>query len=44
MVLNSSSQRALVLANQLLEAGNLAAAEQLLTPLMSAGPMRKCWA
>jgi len=38
MVLNSSSQRALVSANQLLERGNLAGAEQLLTPLMSTRP------
>jgi tetratricopeptide (TPR) repeat protein len=38
MVLNSSGQRALVSASQLLEAGNLTAAEQLLTPLISARP------
>jgi tetratricopeptide (TPR) repeat protein len=38
MVLSSSSQRALVSANQLLERGDLAGAEQLLTPLMSTRP------
>ncbi len=38
MVLNSSSQRALALANQLLERGDLAGAERVLAPLTSARP------
>ena len=37
MVLNSSSQRALALAHQLLETGDLAGAERVLAPLLNNG-------